>query len=160
MTVTIRQILIKIMEYIHIRPMSILKEVSPEYSLEGLMLRLKLQYFVHLMWRTDLLEKTQVLGKIEVKRRRDSRGWDGWMASLTPWTWVWASSRSWWWTMKPGVLQSMGSQRVGHDWVTELNWPPESRCPHHDLPTRVKASGSYFRRNIFKVSSNLSKINL
>ena len=101
---------------------AILKEVSPEYSLEGLMLRLKLQYFVHLMWRTDLLEKTQVLGKIEVKRRRDSRGWDGWMASLTPWTWVWASSRSWWWTMKPGVLQSMGSQRVGHDWVTELNW--------------------------------------
>ena len=50
----------------------------------------------------------------------DDRGWDGWMASLTWWTWVWASSRSWWWTGKPGVLQSMGSQRVGHDWVTEL----------------------------------------
>ena len=52
----------------------------------------------------------------------DSRGWDDWMTSRTRWTWVWASSRSWWWTGKPGVLQSMGSQRVGHDWVTELNW--------------------------------------
>ena len=50
------------------------------------------------------------------------RGWDGWMASLTRWTWVWASSRSWWWTGKPGMLQSMGSQRVGYDWTTELNW--------------------------------------
>ena len=50
----------------------------------------------------------------------DDRGWDGWMASLTRWTWVWASSGSWWWTGKPGVLQSMGLQRVGHDWGTEL----------------------------------------
>ena len=48
----------------------------------------------------------------------DNRGWDGWMASLTRWTWVWVSSRSWWWTEKPGVLL----QRLGHDWVTELNW--------------------------------------
>ena len=52
----------------------------------------------------------------------DDRGWDGWMASLTQWTWVWVISRSWWWTGRPGVLQSMGSQRVGHDWVTALNW--------------------------------------
>ena len=52
----------------------------------------------------------------------DNRGWDGWMASPTWWTWVWAGSGSWWWTGKPGVLQSMGSQKVGHDWVTELNW--------------------------------------
>ena len=51
----------------------------------------------------------------------DNRGWDGWMASLTQWTWVWASSRSWWWTGRPGVLQSMGSQRVGQDWAIELN---------------------------------------
>ena len=51
----------------------------------------------------------------------DDRGWDGWMASTTRWTWVWASSRSWWWTGKPGVLQSRGSQRVGHDWATKLN---------------------------------------
>ena len=57
-----------------------------------------------------------------LKAEGDDRGWDGWMASWTWWTWVWASSRSWWWTWKPGVLQSMRSQRVGHNWVTELNW--------------------------------------
>ena len=56
----------------------------------------------------------------------DDRGWDGWMASLTRWTWVWVNSGSWWWTGRPGVLQFMGSQRVGHDWVTELNWTEES----------------------------------
>ena len=50
----------------------------------------------------------------------DNRGWDGWVGTLTQWTWVWASSGSWWWTGRPGVLQSMGSQRVGHDWVIEL----------------------------------------
>ena len=52
----------------------------------------------------------------------DDRGWDGWMASLSRWTWVWVNSRSWWWTGRPGVLQFMGSQRVGHNWETELNW--------------------------------------
>ena len=52
----------------------------------------------------------------------DNRGWDGWMASLTRWTWVSVNSRSWWWTGRAGMLQFMGSQRVGHDWVTELNW--------------------------------------
>ena len=98
---------------------SILKEINPEYSLEGLMLRLRLQYFGHLMWRADSLEKTQMLGKIEGRRIRGDRGWDGWMASLTQWTWVWASSGRWWRTGKPGVLQSMGLQRVGHDWATE-----------------------------------------
>ena len=53
----------------------------------------------------------------------DDRGWDGWMASPTRWTWVWVDSGSWWWTGSPGVLRLMGSQRVGHDWATELNWP-------------------------------------
>ena len=52
----------------------------------------------------------------------DDRGWDGWMASPTQWTWVWVDSRSWWWTGRPGMMRFMGSQRVGHDWVTELNW--------------------------------------
>ena len=52
----------------------------------------------------------------------DDRGWDGWMASPTEWTWVWVNSRSWWWTGRPGVLQFLGSQRVGHDWATALNW--------------------------------------
>ena len=97
---------------------SILKEISPEYSLEGLMLKLNLQHFGHLMRRTDSLEKTLMRGRIEGGRRRG--WWDGWMASLTWWTWVWVSSRSWQWTGKPGVLQSMGWQRVGHNWATEL----------------------------------------
>ena len=66
---------------------SILKEISPEYSLEGLMLKLKLQYFGHLMWRTDSFEKTMILGMIEVGEGHN-RGWEGWMASLTQWTWV------------------------------------------------------------------------
>ena len=100
---------------------SILKEISPEYSLEGLMLKLKLQYFDHLMRRADSLERTLMLGKIEGKSRKGREGWDGRMASPTQWPWVWVNSRSWWWTGRPGMLQSMGSQRVGHDWATELN---------------------------------------
>ena len=60
--------------------------------------------------------------RLKVGGEGDDRGWDGWMASTTWWTWVWVGSRSWWWTGKPGVLQPMGSQRVGHDWATELNW--------------------------------------
>ena len=101
---------------------SILKEISPESSLEGLMLKLELQYFGNLMRRTDPLKKTLRLGKIEGGREGDDRGWDGWMASPTEWTWVWVSSGCWWWTGKPSVLQSLGSQKVGHDWATELNW--------------------------------------
>ena len=101
---------------------SILKEISPEYSLEELKLKLKLQYFGYLMQRTGSLEKTLMLGKIEGKGGEgNGRGWDGWMASLTWWTWVWESSESWWWTGTPGVLQSMGSQRARHVWMTELN---------------------------------------
>ena len=102
----------------------ILKEISSEYPLEGLTLKLKLQYFDHLMPRTDTLEKTLMLGKIEGGKRRGWQGWDGRMASLIRWT---RSSGSWWWTGKPGVLHSMGSQRLRHDWETELNWTEEIR---------------------------------
>ena len=94
---------------------SIWKEINLEYSLEGLMLKLKLQYFGHLMQRTDSLEKTLKLGKIEGRRRRGWQRRDGWMASPTRWTWVWVNYGSWRWTGKPGVLQSMGSQRVRYD---------------------------------------------
>ena len=73
---------------------SILKEISPEYSLEGLMLKLKLQHFGHLMRRADSFEKTLMLGKIEGKREGEDWGWDGWIASPTQWTWVWVNSRS------------------------------------------------------------------
>ena len=100
---------------------SILKEISPEYSLEGLMLKLKLQYFGYLMQRTDSLEKTLMLGKIKGRGEGDNRGWDSWMASPTRWTWVWASSGSWWWTGKLGVLQSMGCNELDTtEW--QLNW--------------------------------------
>ena len=85
--------------------------------IEGLMLKRKLQYSGHLLWRTNSLEKTLIRGKIE----GDHRQWDGWMASLTWWTWVWVNSGSWWWTGRPGVLWFMGLRRVGHDWATELN---------------------------------------
>ena len=101
---------------------SILKEISPRCLLEGLMLKLKLQYFGHLMWRTASFEKTLMLQMTEGWRRRGRQRMRWMEASLTQWTWVWVNSGSWWWTGKPGVLQSMGSQRIGQDWVTELNW--------------------------------------
>ena len=101
---------------------SILKDISPEYPLEGLMLKLKFQYFDHLMWRTDLFEKTLMLANIEGRRRRWTKEDEmvGWHHRLD-WTWVWVNSRSWWWTGQPGVLQSMRSQRVRDDWATKLN---------------------------------------
>ena len=99
---------------------SILKEISPEYWLEGLMLKLKLQYFSA---DEENFEKTLLLEKIEGRRRRDDRGWDGLMASPTQWAWVWVNSGSWWWTGRPGVLQFTGSQRVGYDRATELKTP-------------------------------------
>ena len=101
---------------------SILKEISLQYSLEGLMLKLKLQYFDHLMRRTDSFEKILMLGKIEGGRRRGRQRMYSLMAPLTQWTWVWVNSGSLWWAERPGVLQSTGWQRVGHNWATELNW--------------------------------------
>ena len=104
---------------------SILNEISPEYSLEGLMLKLKLQYFGHLMQRTDSLEKTLMLGKIEGRRKRGQQRIRWLMASLTQRTWVWVNSGSWWWTGRSVMLQSIWSQRVGHNWMNELNWTEE-----------------------------------
>ena len=110
---------------------SILKEISPGCSLEGLMFieGLKLQYFGHLMRRADSFEKTLMLGKIEGGTATQSsilinRQWDGWMAALTQWTWVWANSQRWWKTGRPGVWQSMGLQSRTQltDWTTTLTW--------------------------------------
>ena len=100
---------------------SILKEISPGCSLEGLMLKLKLQYLGHLMWRADWFEKTLMLGKIKGRRRGRQRM--RWLDGITDSADMSLSkSGSWWWTGKPGVLQSMGSQRVRQDWATELTW--------------------------------------
>ena len=110
----------------------ILKEISPGCSSSGLVLKLKLQYFGHLMWRADSFEKTMMLGNIKDRRRRgwqrvkwwDDRGWSGWMTSPTQWTWVWVNSWSWlelvmdreaWRPVVHGVTKR-------HDWATELNW--------------------------------------
>jgi len=101
----------------------------------------------HLMWRTDSFEKILMPGKIEGRRRR---GWHGWMASPTWWAWVWVSSRSWWWTGKPGLQQSMGSQGVRHDWATELNWT--------ELRIQLNPPQSYNSSGVFWfVSSRLPK---
>ena len=97
---------------------SILKEISPRYSLEGMMLKLKLQYFGHLMRRVDSLEKTPLLGGIGGRRKKGRQR----MASLTRWTWIWVNSGSWWWTGRPGVLRFMGLHRVRHEWATQLSW--------------------------------------
>ena len=99
---------------------TILKEISPEYSLEGMMLKLKHQYFGHLMRITDSFEKTLMLERLKVGGEGADRGWDGWMASLTQWTWVWVKSESCCWAERLGVLQSMGLWRIRHDWATEL----------------------------------------
>ena len=104
---------------------SILKEIfgrTVGCSLEGLMLKLKVQYFGHLMWRADTLEKPWCWERLRAGGEGDDRGWDGWMASPTQWTWAWVDSRSWWWTGRPVVLRFMGSQRIGHNWATKLNW--------------------------------------
>ena len=112
---------------------SILKEISPGCSLEGLMLKLKLQYFGHLMQRVDLLEKTPMLGGIGGRRKR-GRQRMRWLDDITDSMDVSLSnSRRWWWTGRPGVPPFMGSQRVGHDWATELNWTDWVFC-YVDIP--------------------------
>ena len=102
---------------------SLLKETSPEYSLEGLMLKLKLQSWCK---EPTHWKRPWCWEGLGARGDGDDRGWDGWMASLTQWTWVWVNSGSWWWIGSPVVLWFMGSQRVGHDRGTERNWtePP------------------------------------
>ena len=105
---------------------SILKEISPGCPLEGLMLKLEVQYCGCLMRRADSFEKTLMLGKIEGRRRGDDRGRDGWMASPTQWTWVWVNSRSWWWTGRPGSSSPWGCKES--DTTERLNWTELLLC--------------------------------
>ena len=101
---------------------SILKEISPEYSLERRCWSWNSNTLA--TWCEELThwKRPWCWERLKVGGEGGDRGWDGWMASPTLWIWVWVSSGSWWWTGKPGILQSMGSQRVGHNWMTELNW--------------------------------------
>ena len=112
---------------------SILKEISPGCSLERLMLKLKLQYYGHLMRRADSFEKTLMLGKIESRRRRRQqrmRWLDGITDSMDMGL---GGLGSWWWTGRPGMLQFMGSQRVRHDWATELSCTNIKSIPHDEF---------------------------
>ena len=106
---------------------SILKEISPKYSLEGLMLKLKLQYFGHLMWRTDSLEKPWCWKRLKAGGEGDNREWDGWMASLTRWTWVWASSGSWWWEAWCSAVHGVAKSQTQ---LSELNWTEDMPKPY------------------------------
>ena len=101
---------------------SILKKISPEYSLEIVMLKLKLQYLATCCKEQTHWKRFRCWERLKAGVEGDGRGWHGWPASPTLWTSVWVGFGSWGWTGKPGMLQSMGSQRVGHDWVNELNW--------------------------------------
>ena len=98
---------------------SILKEISPEYSLERLILKLKLQYFGPLMWKMTPWKRPWCWERLKAGGQGNDRGWGGWMASPAPWTWVSANSRRWWRTGRPGLLQSMGSQRIRHNLASE-----------------------------------------
>ena len=111
---------------------SILKEISPEYSLEGLMLKLKVQYFGHLMPRGNSFERPWSWVRLKAGGGGDDRGWDGWMASPTQWAWVWVNSRSWWWYREACYTAVHG---VAKSWTwlsywTELNWMMSSIFPY------------------------------
>ena len=101
---------------------SILKDISPGCSLVGLMLKLNSNTLA--TWCEELthLKRPWCWERLRAGREGDDREWDCWMASPTQWTWVWVNSRSWWWTGRSGVLRFMGSQRIRHDWASELNW--------------------------------------
>ena len=118
---------------------SILKETSSEYSLEGLMLKLNSNTLA--TWCEELTHlKRPWCWERSKAGKGYERGWDGWMASLTQWTLVWVNSRSWWWIERLGVLQSMGSHRVRHDWVTELNWASSKTCDTQHVCTWHRVS--------------------
>ena len=116
---------------------SILKEISPGYSLEGMMLNWNSSTLATSWEELTHWKRLWCWEGLGAGGEGDDRGWDGWMASWTRWTWVWVNSGRWWWTGRPGVLRFMGSQRVGHNWVTELNWDSILKSRDVTLPTKV-----------------------
>ena len=127
---------------------SILKESSPEYPLEGLMLKLKLQYFGHLIQRADSLEKTLMLGKIEGGGEGDDRGWDGWMASPTQWTWIWVNSRELVMDREAWCASVHGVAEL--DMTEQLNWVFKKKGTQQHFPCFKWAQWS-FESNIWRV---------
>ena len=101
---------------------SILKEISPNIHWKDWCWSWNSNTLT--IWCKELtdLKRPWCWERLRAGGEGDDRGWNGWMASPTQWTWVWVNSRSWWWTGRPGMLCFTGSQRVGHDWATELNW--------------------------------------
>ena len=90
------------------------------------------------------------------QEEKGTTGWDGWVASLTQWTCIWVNSRSWWWPGGPGMLQFMGSQRVGHDWATELNWSPNSLRAEHQGPLPCTQFQSFYSMQVAKSANQTS----
>ena len=133
-TVVLEKILESPLDCKEIKPVHPKRNKSPEYSMEGLVLKLKLQYFGHLIQRTGSLKKKLILGMTEGRRQRGLQRMSCWMASPTLWTWVRASFRSLWWTGKLDILQSMGSQSIGHNWATELMERPTWQRSRGSLP--------------------------
>ena len=101
---------------------SILKKISPECSFKDWCWSWNSTTLATWCKELTYLKRPWCLERLKAGGEGDDRGWNGWMASPTQWTWVWINFGSWWWTGRPGELQSMGSQRIGDDWVTELNW--------------------------------------
>ena len=112
------------------------------YSLEGLMLKWNSNTLATCCEELTHLKRPWCWERLKVGEEGEDRGWDGWMASPTQWTWVWVNSGSWWWTGKPGVLQSMGSQRVRHDWATELNWSSSSSSSNRSSSNSSSSNSS------------------
>ena len=123
---------------------SILKEISPEYSLEGLMLKLKINPLA--TWCEELThwKRPWCWERLRAGGEGDDRGWDGWMASPTKWTWVGVNSGSWWWTERPGMLRFMGSQRVGHNWTELKSSPILPSLPLYPFPFSFLISNHFF----------------
>ena len=148
-TVVLERTLESPLNYKEIQPVHP-EEISPECSLEGLILKLKVQYFCHLMWRTNSFERPWCWERLWAGGEEDDRGWDGWMASPTQWTWDWVNFRTWLWTGRPGMLQPMGLQRVRYNWAIELNWTDDSQITLKNLWTLLAFSSSLslFLKNI------------
>ena len=104
---------------------SILKKISPGCSLKGLMLKMNSNTLATSCEELTHWKRPWCWEGLGAGGEGDNRGWDAWISSLTRWTWVWVNAGIWWWTGRPGVLRFMGSQRLGHDWETELHWTEE-----------------------------------